>query len=277
MKPPNTRLVLAGDWNEGPESTGRYSPAWVARKSGLTIAAAAPGKRGRVGIDYVMSSVPVEDVVRLKEDISDHNPVAFTVFHKELGRALRLCTFNVMRDRTQLQRRALVEWLAVTGVNQGIAAYALQEIRQYHDLLETVPGYDLYASTDPDGVEHNGLLVRQDVPVRADEFRLTSKVGWVTVTGANHDPSSIALATIDGWCRLGSVHEAPTVDWVNGKPIGPAKRVAVRVASARTLVQIGQYWKVTEEPPPPPDPIFHECPDPACFNVHQVQPVADPA
>lgn len=241
-------LCLAGDWNEGPASRGRYSPWWIAKRAKLRM------PDGWVGIDYAMTSALLSEHRRIPGSKrpgpggSDHWMVAFTVTNPVTGQVLRGATYNVMRDRTPEELEQLRTWLLEVLVRERLDFVCVQEIREqrYHDMLGGLEGFELLAAREPDGVEHNGILVREGLPVRGFEAKLTSTVGWVTVTGGNHDPSSVALATVDGWLIPVSLHEAPSVNWrqVAGVwvPVGPPRRVAVRIASARTLAKIGRYW-----------------------------------
>lgn len=80
LRGPNARLA-AGDWNEPPETSGRYSPQWIAAES-RSLIWAPKRSTGHGRIDYVMArgalvtDLHVDDVVT---EHSDHEPVIFTV------------------------------------------------------------------------------------------------------------------------------------------------------------------------------------------------------
>jgi N-acetyl-anhydromuramyl-L-alanine amidase AmpD len=231
-------LLLGGDWNEGANSTGTHSPAWIAAQGGMKVYAPPPNRAGKVGIDYVLSSAPVTDVKRVEETGSDHEPITFTVTHPD-GRTLRGGIFNVRRDRTLAEREQLHEWLDARDED----FWLLQEVRQYHDLLKSVGGYTAFTAREPAGAEHNAVLVRDGVTAADAKFRQTSGAGWFTKDGKQHDPTTVALVTLNGWLRVGSVHEVVSTDLRAGKWVGPVRRVAARVSSAQTLARIGRYWK----------------------------------
>lgn len=76
----NARLA-AGDWNEAPTTTGRWSPSWLAHETGATINAPT-SLAGHGRIDYALvKGARVEDIfkdTRIPE-LSDHEPVIFKV------------------------------------------------------------------------------------------------------------------------------------------------------------------------------------------------------
>lgn len=238
-------LLLGGDWNEGADSQGRYSPAWLAAKTRMDIFTPQPGKRGHTGIDYILACMPVTDMVRLSGGGSDHHAVLFKVHHPEnTDIVFTGVTWNVMRDRTKESRAEMLEFIRAISAEHNVDFWLLQEMRQYHDLVrDAIDGFCFYGSKDPDGVEHNAILVRGTHLVSHVRFRLTSTIGWITITGASHDPSSVALATLNRWCRVGSVHEASSVDWRDGEMVGPPRRLVVRIQSVRSLKRIARYWQ----------------------------------
>lgn len=80
MKRRGARLV-AGDWNEPPNTRGRWSPGWLAQQAGARCAA-PDQKAGHGRIDWAMYKGC--RITRISKDLqiteaSDHEPVVFTV------------------------------------------------------------------------------------------------------------------------------------------------------------------------------------------------------
>ena len=72
-------LLIACDWNATPEARGRYSPHWIARKTGMRIAAPGKGTHGTRTIDYALIRDCAATAVREKRRGSDHSAVVFKV------------------------------------------------------------------------------------------------------------------------------------------------------------------------------------------------------
>jgi exonuclease III len=83
FRPPvrKTARLAVGDWNENPETKGRYAPKWIASVSGAKIV--APSQlQGHGRIDYPMFKgckiTHITKDLTIREG-SDHEPVIFTV------------------------------------------------------------------------------------------------------------------------------------------------------------------------------------------------------
>jgi len=230
-----------GDYNEAPDSVGRYAPAWVAAKAGLTIYPPPRGKHGR--IDFVMSDADVRDVRRVQGGESDHGLIVFDVVNPLTGEKLRGGTWNVERDRRGARVDVMVDFIEFAFRVHRLDFLAVQEVRQYHQAdgsgpLARIPGLRLVATTTPDGARHNAILVAAAVKVGAVDFVQMSREGWfLSGTTQQHTPLFDTRATLDGWLRVSSVHETVGVDWIDGQMTGPELRVRARRQSARRRVR----------------------------------------
>lgn len=115
-----------------------------------------------------------------------------------------------------------------------VHALALQEAREYGQLLDRVPGYDSLGRAD-------GLawLVRRDVAHKAQrvvEFGGRPD-GWWNANGTRHQPTIGLAITLGGWLRAINVHMPPDIDWPDGRPQGPRERVDDLVAAMTWLRQ----------------------------------------
>lgn len=72
-------LLIAGDWNATPEARGRYSPHWIARKTGMRVAAPAKSTHGPRVIDFALIRDCSAKATREKRRGSDHHAVLFKV------------------------------------------------------------------------------------------------------------------------------------------------------------------------------------------------------
>lgn len=72
-------LLIACDWNATPEARGRYTPHWIAQKTGMTIAAPAKGTLGSRTIDFALVKGCGVTATREKRRGSDHYAVVFKV------------------------------------------------------------------------------------------------------------------------------------------------------------------------------------------------------
>lgn len=141
----------------------------------------------------------------------------------------------MLRDRADGQVRGDLRELLAD--NTGLQALALQEVRDYHDVLSRVDGWDWYGVTDgPRGADQNGWLVREDI--KADRLGTLDLGGdgWTTVTGHHHVGGIACSIRLEGWLHGESLHLPPSIDWVNGRPTGPAERVDDYRANMRQLL-----------------------------------------
>lgn len=237
-KLPARSLLLAGDWNEPPDSGGRYSPVWIAQQAGLRIYAPIRGKHGR--IDFYMTNAEIpEGVKRRPGGGSDHGLIWADVLDPNSDERLRVACWNVERDRGQRERAEMLRFLNETADELAVDVFALQEVADYRKIL-AVPGFVTIQFVNPHGAWHNALLVRKTHDIDNARARQMSRLGWFISTGAPHSPTVTTLARIDDWLLVGSVHEPPTVDWKGGRIIGPARRVAARVTAARSYIRVAK-------------------------------------
>lgn len=237
-------VLLAGDWNEPPTATGRYSPHWIARKAHLGIyAPPKPGKHGL--IDYALSSVPITGMHRLQGGGSDHDFIRFMVNHGDpiTGRVYRLhgAIWNVERDRDAKRRYVLRDYLEQrTAPSERLDFIMLQEAKQYHPLLGNLAtGWHLTTSPKP-GACNLAILTAPHVGLSHRRVEQISPGGWFTEAGEEHAPVYAVGLKLDGWLTVVDVHEPPAVDWRDGGMVGPARRVIARQSSARGLVSIAR-------------------------------------
>jgi hypothetical protein len=141
----------------------------------------------------------------------------------------------MLRDRPDGQVRGDIRELLAD--NPGLHALALQEVRDYHDVLSRVDGWEFHGTrSGPRGCDQNGWLVREDV--HADRFGLLDLGGdgWTTVTGHHHVGAIAASIRLEGWLHGESLHLPVSVNWVHGRPVGPAERVDDYKANMRELM-----------------------------------------
>lgn len=72
-------LLIACDWNATPEARGRYTPHWIARKTGMRLVAPSKGTHGSRTIDYALIRDCGAAARREKRRGSDHYAVTFKV------------------------------------------------------------------------------------------------------------------------------------------------------------------------------------------------------
>jgi hypothetical protein len=148
---------------------------------------------------------------------------------------LRVGTWNMLRDRPDGQVRGDIHQLLAD--HPGLHALALQEVRDYHDVLRKVPGWNWYGTTEgPRGADQNGWLVREDVQAdRLNPLDLGGD-GWTTTTGHHHVGAIAMGIRLETWLYGKSLHLPVSVDWRHGRPVGPAERVDDYKANMRHLL-----------------------------------------
>ncbi len=108
--------------------------------------------------------------------------------------------------------------------NQKLDFLQLQEISQYHDVLEKIPGYKLITFEGTRDRGETGILVREGIAT-SHERSHESDFGWETTKNTFSQPRAATSVKVAGWLRVASVHAPPGLDWVNGQPRGHADRV----------------------------------------------------
>lgn len=226
--------LLGGDWNEPPFATGRYSPRWVADQTGARITHGNPGNMGR--IDFVISDAFVSDMALHSTGGSDHNLRSFVVApHRDSHslRSLQGAIWNAERDRPPgVVSTFLMAQLRVHRLDFVL----LQEVQQYHQALGAIPGYRLLALPGR-GVNQNAILVRDGVKATGFRVKRMAPWTWLTSAGKEHASPYMPHVCLDGWLRVGSVHEMSQIDWRNGRMVGPWDRRRIRATSARRQVR----------------------------------------
>ncbi len=146
---------------------------------------------------------------------------------------LRGGTYNVHVTRTPASAKA-----AVTKIlkEQNLDFLQLQEISRFHKELRSIPGYKLI--TFPGAKDHgeSGVLVREGLKLDDREV-LQSKGSWSSPDGAYRAPRAAAAVKVAGWLNVVSLHAPPAVDWKNGQPVGPERRIKSYQSLSRELVR----------------------------------------
>lgn len=220
--------VVLGDWNATPADRGRYTPTWIAKRSGLVLAATGPGKHG--DIDYALTDARVRDKARHPapggDSRSDHDVIVYV-----LGKApnqLRVATWNVLYGRDP---RVVRKQVALVLTQWNLDVLCLQEAADYHTELSKVPGYRMVAFPEP-GRWHQVVMVRDGVPVRRPKPVRLSPHGWRLVAGGSHSELWGTHLIVDSWLRVLDIHMPPSVNWRRGVIWGPPMRVAAYAAAA---------------------------------------------
>jgi hypothetical protein len=233
-------VIMGGDWNEPPTSTGRWSPRWIADATGQTIYPPPAGKHGR--IDFLMTDLDFERVNRIPGGESDHGLILYDLQDPATGTRYRVAIWNVQVGRPARARAVMIDHLAEVARGFAVDVFLLQECSGYHSDLKRLAkatGYT-YVGSNVRGPWHNVTLVHRRTHVSGVRFKQMSRSGWRTRTGATHTPTYTTLCTLDRRIRVANVHEAVSVDWRDGRPVGPENRVRARIESAARLVAIGR-------------------------------------
>lgn len=226
-------IALVGDWNATPRDRGRWSPAWLAKTTGLTLRSAGPGRHG--DIDYPIADCHLVALERHPPpggaSRSDHDVVTFLA---SLPRQpdMVVGTWNLLHGRAPSTVA-----LQVAGVlfAHDLDVLVCQEAAEYHRHLEAIPGYRLIAYEEP-GAMHNVILVRETLAVHRPRLVRLSPLGWRTVTGGTHAPLYATSVVVD-WLRVVCVHQPPSVNWKGGRIYGPPMRVAAYAHAAGRLAR----------------------------------------
>lgn len=151
-----------------------------------------------------------------------HLKGTFRAAGTETPRTLKGGTYNCLRDRDPQQVKKVVEGFLKKGK---LDFLQVQEIQQYHQALERIPGYHLV--TFPGSKDHgeSGVLVRDELK-ESNRESIQSTKGYFTVNGKVAQPRAAVAVKLAGWLNVASVHAPPAIDFKNGQAVGPERRVA---------------------------------------------------
>lgn len=146
---------------------------------------------------------------------------------------LKGATYNVERDRNPQQ---VQKWLGDFAKKNKLDFVQVQEINGYHKALEKIPGYHLV--TFPKSKDHgeSGILVKDDLLTKQAKSIQGEGGGWTTVRGGHAPPRAAVAVQLAGWLKVVSAHQPPSVDWKNGKPVGPENRVSTYKSLSEKLL-----------------------------------------
>lgn len=228
-----TLFLVGGDWNEPPFSNGPFSPRDIATQTSGRISHGNPGRMGR--IDFVISDAAVTSLRTWDAAHgSDHDVRYFDVYpHVGSRSVLRGAIWNAERDRSPAAVRfELAEFVR----DHSPHFVLLQEIQQYHQALGNIAGYRLFTMPGR-GRNQNGILVRDGVKATGFRVKRMAPWTWRTAAGVKHAAPYMPHVCLDGWLRVGSVHEMSRIDWRTGRMVGPRDRRRIRRASSRNIVR----------------------------------------
>lgn len=225
------KVLLGGDWNEPPRSTGEHSAKWIAAEAGLRVVSGQAGSMGR--IDFILTDLAVPTLRIFGNGGSDHDLRWFLAPNPHTGGSLLGAIWNAERDR----RPAVVAGFLGRFIRELEPDFVLlQEIQQYHEILGRFPGYRLLALPGR-GINQNGILVRDGVEISGFRVKRMAPWTWRTAAGVEHAPPYMPHVLLDGWLRVASVHEMSQIDWRDGKMVGPRDRKRIRRVSAERMVK----------------------------------------
>jgi hypothetical protein len=227
------KVLIGGDWNEPPMAEGRYSADWICDMTGCVITHGTPGNMGR--IDFVVSDAPISDMTLNGTGGSDHNLRTFKAWKNRIGSGpfLRGAIWNAERDRDP---KDVVAFLRAVLMVDHTDFVLLQECQQYHQALNGIPGYRLFALPGR-GINQNVILVRDGVAATGFRVKRMSRWTWRTSGGVEHASPYMPHVCLDGWLRVSSVHCMSQIDWRGGRMVGPLDRRRIRAQEARRLVR----------------------------------------
>lgn len=222
-------LAVLGDWNATPRDRGRWSPYWLTRKTDLRLHSAGPGLHGDIDFGLVDPSCSVWHIKRTPPppgtSRSDHDLVSMGIRHG--GEILWVGTWNLRYGRDPRTVRGQVV-LELSRLNLDILC--LQEAADYHQVLDTIPGYRMIAYPAY-GKWHNVVLVRDGLQIRRPASVRLSPRGWRLATLGRHSPLWGTAVTVE-WLRVLDIHMPPSVNWRRGRIWGPPMRVAAYASAA---------------------------------------------
>lgn len=236
-------LALIGDWNATPQDRGRYSPQWIAARTGLAIHSSGPGRHG--DIDYVLADCEVVQPQRQPPpvvggggsyELGDHDVVTFRLRPPATGRTLLLASWNVEYGRRpDVVRRQLVQLLDARRPD----VVALQEAADYHHELRAAAsqlGYRMLAYGGH-GRMHQVILARGKHRATGPRLVQLSPLGWPLADGTGAHAPLYAVSWAVDWLRVVDVHMPPSVNWRRGVPYGPPRKLAAYAAGAGKLTR----------------------------------------
>ena len=130
--------------------------------------------------------------------------------------AMKGGTYNCLIGRDPKKVQDAVKHLAKS--NQ-LDFIQLQEISQYHKVLNDIPGYQLI--TFPGAKDHgeSGILVKDGIKVGKPQS-IEADSGWISSSGHHAAPRAATSVLLDGWLKVTSVHLPPAIDFKNGHATG---------------------------------------------------------
>jgi hypothetical protein len=134
---------------------------------------------------------------------------------------LKGATYNIERDRDP---KHVKEWLGKFARHNDLDFIQLQELNGYHKALENIPGYHLVTFRGAKDGGETGILVKDSL-LEKQRMSIQGEGGWTTVRGGHAPPRAATAVKLAGWLQVVSAHQPPSVDWKDGKPVGPKNRV----------------------------------------------------
>jgi hypothetical protein len=149
---------------------------------------------------------------------------------------MRVAHYNALRDRDPA---TVKKWVQRFLDDNRIDVMTLNEGEDYFAALGTLDGYKRVGFNRSRGQNKNYLLVRAGLDV-ADAWPRWLGPGWFTVRGGLHPPLWATHAVVEG-VRFVVAHMPPTVDWKDGKPVGPSRRVKAYLSATDQLAQLAKH------------------------------------
>ena len=149
---------------------------------------------------------------------------------------LKGATYNVERDRSPAQ---VHKWLGTFAKNHNLDFVQVQEINGYHQALNSIPGYSLVTFPKTRDGGESGVLVRDGL-LKTGEDHLDPKGGWRTVRKGYAAARSPVMVKLAGWLEVASIHQPPSVDWKNGKMVGPPMRIDTYRSTSEVLAKFAK-------------------------------------
>ncbi|RKH52273.1 endonuclease/exonuclease/phosphatase family protein [Corallococcus llansteffanensis] len=146
---------------------------------------------------------------------------------------LKGATYNVERDRDP---KDVQQWLGKYAKHNDLDFVQLQEINGYHKALEKIPGYHLVTFPGAKDKGETGILVKDSLMEKQALSIQGEGGGWNTINGGHAPPRAATAVQLAGWLKVVSAHQPPSVDWKDGKPVGPPNRVSTYKSLSEKLL-----------------------------------------